>query len=168
MGCGMQSVNAGGDSDPRFWREVLMTNDVRLSPGNVCLGNHSRPQFYVFTGHGGISWLVVPLCFPSLVVPALIEIAKESDTSRGWYKSFFKITIPAYIAAALPLRLLGPVAIYSCTSVRDPQLGPLLAKALSSKALLKLRSVRLDPHEPADTCVAHSSTMCHSACGEDS
>jgi hypothetical protein len=39
------------------------------------------------------------------------------------------------------------VAIYSCTSVRDPQLEPLLTKAIATKALLKLKSVRQDPHE---------------------
>jgi len=52
------------------------------------------------------------------------------------------------------------VAIYSCTSVRDPQLEKALGKALSTMALLKMKSARLDPHEPADTCLLHGSVVC--------
>ena len=52
------------------------------------------------------------------------------------------------------------VAIYSATSVRDPQLEPLLGKALSTGLLMKVKSVRLDPHEPADTCVLHAHGVC--------
>jgi protein-L-isoaspartate(D-aspartate) O-methyltransferase len=55
------------------------------------------------------------------------------------------------------------VAIYSCTSVRDPQLEPLIGKALTSGALLKMKSVRRDSHEPADTCVLHGRGVCLSS-----
>ena len=55
------------------------------------------------------------------------------------------------------------VGIISCTSVRDPQLEPLIAKALASRALFKLKSVRLDAHEPADTCILHGSGVCVSS-----
>jgi protein-L-isoaspartate(D-aspartate) O-methyltransferase len=58
---------------------------------------------------------------------------------------------------------VSPVAIFSCSSVRDPQLEAPLAKALSSRALLKLKSVRVDAHEPADTCLVHASDMCLSS-----
>ena len=52
------------------------------------------------------------------------------------------------------------VAIYSCTSVRDPQLEPALAKALSTMALMKMKSVRLDAHQPNDTCILHRPDVC--------
>ena len=52
------------------------------------------------------------------------------------------------------------VAIYSSSSVRDPELEPLLAKAFVSKALLKLQSIRLDNHEPDDTCIVHGKQIC--------
>jgi protein-L-isoaspartate(D-aspartate) O-methyltransferase len=61
--------------------------------------------------------------------------------------------------------IVSPVAIFSCTSVRDPQLEPLIAKAFASRTLLKLKSVRLDPHEPADTCILHGAGVCVS-CAE--
>jgi protein-L-isoaspartate(D-aspartate) O-methyltransferase len=60
-------------------------------------------------------------------------------------------------------RIVGPVAIYSCTSVRDPELEPILAKALAEKSLLKIKSARLDPHEQGESCVLHRSDVCLSA-----
>ena len=61
---------------------------------------------------------------------------------------------------AFSAEFVSPVAIFSCSSVRDPQLEAPLAKALSGRALLKLKSVRVDNHEPADTCLVHASRMC--------
>ncbi|MGB9233547.1 MAG: methyltransferase domain-containing protein [Terriglobales bacterium] len=55
------------------------------------------------------------------------------------------------------------VAIYSCTSVRDSQLEPLLTKAMSTGALFKLRSIRREAHDPSDTCIVHSEATCLSA-----
>ena len=59
--------------------------------------------------------------------------------------------------------MVSPVGIFSCTSGRDPQLDPLIAKAFASRALFKLKSVRLDGHEPADTCILHGSSVCVSS-----
>jgi hypothetical protein len=61
-------------------------------------------------------------------------------------------------------KVMTRVAVYSCTSVRDPQLELALGKALASKALLKRKSVRIDPHEQDDTCLVHSRNMCRSSC----
>jgi protein-L-isoaspartate(D-aspartate) O-methyltransferase len=55
------------------------------------------------------------------------------------------------------------VGIISCTSVRDPQLEPVIAKALASRALFKIKSARLDAHEPADTCILHGRDVCVSS-----
>jgi protein-L-isoaspartate(D-aspartate) O-methyltransferase len=57
------------------------------------------------------------------------------------------------------------VAIFSCTSGRDPQLEPVIAKAFASRTFFKLKSVRLDAHEPADTCILHGSDVCVSGAG---
>jgi protein-L-isoaspartate(D-aspartate) O-methyltransferase len=55
------------------------------------------------------------------------------------------------------------LAIFSCTSARDPLLEPLMPKALTSGALLRMRSIRRDIHEPADTCILHGSEVCVSS-----
>ena len=55
------------------------------------------------------------------------------------------------------------VGIFSCTSGRDAQLEPVIAKAFASRTLFKLKSVRLDPHEPVDTCIVHGADVCISS-----
>ncbi len=55
------------------------------------------------------------------------------------------------------------LAIFSCTSARDPLLEPLMPKALTSGALLNLRSIRRDVHEPGESCILHGSEVCVSS-----
>jgi protein-L-isoaspartate(D-aspartate) O-methyltransferase len=57
-------------------------------------------------------------------------------------------------------RVVSPVGIFSCTSVRDPQMNVALLKAMGSKALLKLKSVRTDPHVQQEGCLAHGTDVC--------
>ena len=59
--------------------------------------------------------------------------------------------------------MVSPVGIFSCTSGRDPQLEPLIAKAFTSRTFFKLKSVRLDAHEAADTCILHGADVCISS-----
>jgi protein-L-isoaspartate(D-aspartate) O-methyltransferase len=65
-------------------------------------------------------------------------------------------------------RVVSPVMIYSCTSVRDPQLEVALGKALAARKLLEVKSLRLDAHEEGDRCLLHSAKMCLSACEGES
>jgi hypothetical protein len=44
--------------------------------------------------------------------------------------------------------------------MRDQELEPLMLKALTSGGLLKLKSVRCDAHEPAESCVLHGKEVC--------
>jgi protein-L-isoaspartate(D-aspartate) O-methyltransferase len=60
-------------------------------------------------------------------------------------------------------QIVSVVGIFSCTSARDPQMEPLLMKALTSRTLFKLKSVRVDSHEPADTCILHGADVCVSS-----
>jgi protein-L-isoaspartate(D-aspartate) O-methyltransferase len=55
------------------------------------------------------------------------------------------------------------VAIYSCVGLRDEQLGQALGMAMGSGKLFKLRSLRRDLHEPADTCIVHGADVCLSS-----
>ena len=56
--------------------------------------------------------------------------------------------------------MVTPTGIFSGGSLRDPRLEPLMKKALTTGGLLKLKSVRRDAHEPADTCVVHAAEVC--------
>jgi protein-L-isoaspartate(D-aspartate) O-methyltransferase len=63
-------------------------------------------------------------------------------------------------SAGYSAEMVSPVAIFSGGSLRDPALEPLLASALRSGGLLKLKSVRCDVHEVTETCVIHASEVC--------
>ena len=79
----------------------------------------------------------------------------------GYYTAIMaKITC---LGGAYAAEIVSPIAVYSCSSVRDPQLEPILMKALGNGSLFKLKSVRTDPHEPAETCILHRSEVCVSS-----
>lgn len=66
---------------------------------------------FTFSGHGGPGWFVAPLCFPSVILQAVLRITKGTQDARAWYKKFFKITIPAYVAFAYPLSWIATKSI---------------------------------------------------------
>ena len=57
-------------------------------------------------------------------------------------------------------RPVSPVAIFSCTSLRDPQLEPLIRKAMGTQALFRTKLLRRDEHESLETCIVHGSGSC--------
>lgn len=62
--------------------------------------------------------------------------------------------------AGYSAQIVSFVAIYSCTSVRDPQLEQALGKAIGTGALMKMKTVRRDLHEISDTCAVHGNGFC--------
>ena len=66
---------------------------------------------YLYSGHGGIAWFFVPLCFPYVVLRALLKITLTRGPARQWYKVFFVITIPSYIILAFPLSWAATTSI---------------------------------------------------------
>lgn len=56
--------------------------------------------------------------------------------------------------------LVSPVAIFSGGGLRDASLQTQLLKGLTTGGLLKLKSVRMDAHEPGETCVVHTREVC--------
>lgn len=102
------AVLARDNISPNFWREVVK---LYLFP-MVMFALAIVPGLnFTYSGHGGISWFLAPLCFPWVIVRILINIARGSEAARKWYKRFFKITIPAYIAIALPLSWAAATSI---------------------------------------------------------
>jgi len=93
-----------------------------------------------------------------LVLPLTVAMGTASGATLG--KGVAKITRER---GAFHAQVIAFVAIYSCTSVRDPELEPLLGKAIGTGALLKSKSVRRDPHAPADTCLLHGDVCLSSA-----
>jgi len=94
------AVLTDDSSSPNLWHEVISVYGFPMAMFVLAIVPGLN---FTYSGHGGISWFFVPLCFPWVIVRILSKIAKGSEASRRWYKSFFKITIPSYIAIALPL-----------------------------------------------------------------
>ena len=95
-------------ADPSFWREVVCVYRFPI----VMFALAIIPGLnFTYSGHGGISWFFIPLCFPWVVLRAIIRMAKGSDESRRWYQRFLKITIPCYIAFAFPLSWAATTSI---------------------------------------------------------
>ena len=62
-----------------------------------------------------------------------------------------------------PARFLpGPVMIYSCTSVRDPEFSETLSEAFSSGTFDAVHSVRGDSHDQEADCLWHTARFCFS------
>jgi hypothetical protein len=66
---------------------------------------------FTYSGHGGISWFIVPLCAPWVLLRALVKMLKAPREMRDWYIQFFKITIPSYVAVSLPLSWVATTAL---------------------------------------------------------
>ncbi len=62
--------------------------------------------------------------------------------------------------AGFSVQPISPVGIFSCTSVRDPEMEALVRKAVTTQALLKVKSLRRDAHEQTETCLVHGPGMC--------
>jgi hypothetical protein len=108
----------GRNSDPNFWFQV--TAAYGFPTVMFALAIIPGLNFSIYTGHGGIGWLVLPLCFPFVTVLTLVKTMKGSDRSRAWYRHFFKVTIPAYIALALPLSWVATSSIRNAFGLDVP------------------------------------------------
>jgi len=103
------AVPTDSSLSPSFWREVIRLYRFPM----IMFGLAIVPGLnFTYSGHGGPSWFFVPLCFPWVIARILIKIAKGSEASSRWYKSFFKITIPSYIAISLPLSWAAVTSIH--------------------------------------------------------
>jgi protein-L-isoaspartate(D-aspartate) O-methyltransferase len=105
---------------------------------------HPRPVWLERLGEAG-----------RLVLP--ITMAATPTVGQG---VMIKIT---RAAAGYSVQNVSVLAIFSGVGMRDPLLEPLMQRALTTGALLKLKSVRRDAHETADTCVLHTREVCLSA-----
>ena len=101
--------SGGATITASFLRELLATYGFPLLMFALAI----IPGFnFTYSGHGGISWLIVPLCFPYVILRAAIKISRKGEAGK-WNRKFFKITLPSYIALALPLSWAATRSIHS-------------------------------------------------------
>jgi len=106
--------------------------------------------------HPHVPWLAALAEGGRLVLPITVS---RGDTGSGFGLMLKIIHDHGHFTA----EVLTEVGIYSCTSVRDARLEPLIAKALATKAFSKLKSVRLHQHQETDTCLLHREDVCLSS-----
>jgi protein-L-isoaspartate(D-aspartate) O-methyltransferase len=98
-----------------------------------------------------------PLWVERLTDCGRLVLPLTGDTTAG---VVVKI-VPA--ANGLSARIVTPVGIYPCTSVRDPEMSAALAEAMTSRTVFKLKSVRTESHPQDETCLVHGASLCLSA-----
>lgn len=98
-----------------------------------------------------------PLWVERLTDCGRLVLPLTGDTTAGVVAKI----VPA--ANGLSARIVTPVGIYPCTSVRDAGMSTALDKAMTSRTLFKLKSVRTEPHPQDQTCLVHGATLCLSA-----
>jgi hypothetical protein len=87
-------MSAAGSSDPSFWRELAGTYGFALLMFTLAVVPFLN---WSYSGHGGISWFLVPLCSPCIFLRAIVKILRSSGARCRWYLWFFKVTIPSYV-----------------------------------------------------------------------
>jgi hypothetical protein len=95
-----QGTTSGRRPDPDLRRELTRTYGFPL----VMFALAIIPGLnFSYSGHGGPSWFLIPLCGPYIILRGIVKFIVTPSDSFAWYKRFFAITIPAYLALALPL-----------------------------------------------------------------
>jgi protein-L-isoaspartate(D-aspartate) O-methyltransferase len=130
--------------------EVHAADGATVDPGqcDAMLINagvtHPHPQWLDRLTEGGrlLLPLTIPMA-PGLGKGVMAKITRQRDGCTA--------------------KMTGFVAIYSCTSVREPQYEAQLAQAMANGTLFKLKLVRRDEHSRTDSCILHGEGFCVSS-----
>jgi len=115
-----------------------------------------RDAIFVNAGvtHPTEHWLESMTVGGTLVLPITVEIGMP-HVGKGLALRVSRLA-SGYEARFFPM----PVMIYSCTSVRDAQIGAAFGQRFMSGTFDSVRSLRRDPHTPESSCWLHSTTFC--------
>jgi protein-L-isoaspartate(D-aspartate) O-methyltransferase len=123
-----------------------MCNAIFINAGVT----HPDPMWLDRLSAGGR--LVLPITTgmgrPGFGAGVVVRIVREKIRESAGHESAFSASV------------LTQVAIYDCTSTRDPEMEQVIAKAFRSPALTSVRSLRRDAHELAESCVLHGKSFC--------
>ena len=86
-------------------------------------------NFFLYSGHGGIGWLILPASLPFALIKLWLKL-KQGGEVRAFYKKFSLVSLPIYFVLAVPLSY---AAVYSI----EQTMG-LEAKATEFYALLTM------------------------------
>jgi len=69
-------------------------------------------NFFMYSGHGGLAWFLIPFCCPYIIIRSVVRFFRLSGESRTEYKRFLIAAIPSYVVAAVPLSWIATVSIH--------------------------------------------------------
>jgi protein-L-isoaspartate(D-aspartate) O-methyltransferase len=104
--------------------------------------------------HPTESWLESITIGGTLVLPITIDVGMP-NIGKGFALRVSRLA-SGYAARFLPM----PVMIYSCTSVRDPQIASAFGQRFMSGTFGSVRSLRVEPHSSEPSCWLHSAAFC--------
>ena len=77
---------------------------------------------FVYSGHGGIAWFLIPLCCPYVLGSAIVKLAKAQRPALAGYIRFYAIAILGYVVVALPLSWAATASLRSTFGLQVPVL----------------------------------------------
>lgn len=87
----------------------------------------------------------------------LVPLTTSVETLNAGYGLMLKVVREA---AGLGAAFVSPVGIFPCIGNRDARLNESLKAALEGDSWKRVRSVRLDAHEPSPECWLHGTGVC--------
>jgi len=130
--------------------EVYCANGAEYDPGEC-----DAMLINAGVTHPQLLWLNRVRLDGRIVVP--ITLASSPSIGQGMMVQLVREL------GGISAQFVSGVAIYSCVGGRNEQLEPLLKKSLTTGALLRLKSVRTDSHDPVETCLVHGREICLSS-----
>jgi protein-L-isoaspartate(D-aspartate) O-methyltransferase len=92
-----------------------------------------------------------------LVLPLTAAMPQTPELGRG---AMIKIARKENSYSA---QMVSYVGIFSCTSVRDPEMNAAIGTSLAGGAIGKVQSLRRDAHEKDESCIVHGAGVCFSS-----
>jgi hypothetical protein len=100
-----------------FWRELRRSYGFPLTMFTLAIVPGLN---FVYSGHGGPAWFLIPLCFPYVLLRALFKLVRTANETRLLHAKFFAVTIPCYIAMAFPLSWAATTSLHNTFGLTIP------------------------------------------------
>ena len=107
--------------------------------GILVLGCVPGVSWFLYSGHGGLAWLILPFCFPYILVMLVMNIWKLPATEKSSGAKVALASVLAYIVVAYPLTRGSERYIHSTLGLR------LLPGTIFKQATFPLGKI-LPPH----------------------
>jgi len=146
------ATRAAANLSTHPWVKVLHEDAADLVAGPRALGTLDAVLVNASVTHPHPAWLQSLTEGGLMVLP--LAVAKNPEAGDAFA---IRIQRQGDQFIALPLCLLS---LYASPSLRSEVLLNQLNRAFATHAILRVKSIRLDPHEQDESCLAHTAGFC--------